>query len=54
MRASLIVGGLVLMFVSVVLFVTVFFLFYYGIICGVVGLIMLLAGLSTSPYQPRP
>jgi hypothetical protein len=46
MRAGLIIGGLFLMFVGGILFYTIIFTLF-GILCGVIGFIMLIVGLVT-------
>ena len=47
MRAGLIIGGLFLMFVGILLFITIIFI-PFAILCGLIGFAMLIVGLFTS------
>lgn len=50
MRAGLIIGGFFLMVFGAILFLTIIF-FILGILAGLVGFIMLIVGLVTSPPE---
>jgi predicted lipid-binding transport protein (Tim44 family) len=47
LRAGLIIGGLFLMFIGIVLFASIIFI-AFGILCGLIGFVMLIVGLATS------
>jgi predicted lipid-binding transport protein (Tim44 family) len=60
LRAGLIIGGLLLMFVGIILSITILFLLF-GLLCGFIGFVMLIVDLATSSqpkqvvyYQPPP